>query len=224
MVLEQVISERKKILPWDGELIYNFYKSPLRRLFSEQFFELIQESYKCFLYDCPRASIIMSAEALLRVLYDQTILLIEKEIPFQTKFLSLNHKSCAEDIGKLEKISYQAIIDFLEKNSNYSHELIKKIRVIQDIRNKSAHRELPIIGEWDPEDPRPKDEFIKMLTEPNYEFPEGYMIYTTKEKNHWYQIDLREYDCGSIKNLSWQDKIAIIQYLSVLDILNDIYV
>jgi len=223
MVSEQLISERKKVLPWDAELIYSFYKSPIRRLFNEQFFELIQESYKCFLYDCPRASIIMSAEALLRVLYDQTILLIQKEIPFQTKLLSLNHKSCTEDIFKLESISYQVIVDFLEKNSSYSNELIKKIRVVQDIRNKSAHRELPIIGEWDPDDPRPRDEFIKMLIEQDYEFPEGYMIYSTKEKDHWYKIDLREYNCGSVKKLSWQDRIAIIQYLSVLDVLNDIH-
>jgi hypothetical protein len=222
MLCEEVVNRKKNILPWDGELIFDFYRSPFQRLFTEEFFELIQEAYKCFLYDAQRASITMSAEALLRILYDQTIILIEKGIPFKTKSFSLNHESTRKDMRKLEMTNFQSIVDFLEQNAAYSDELIKKIRVVQDIRNKAAHRELPIISEWDPDDPRSREEKIRMFNDLNFEFPEGYMVYTSKADEHWHKIDLRKYNCGSLKSLNWKDKIAIIQYLSVLDILYDI--
>ena len=62
---------RRKALPWDGEAVVAFYLNadPLFP-YREQFAKLFLEAYHAYLAGCPRASIVIAGEALLRAIIE----------------------------------------------------------------------------------------------------------------------------------------------------------
>ncbi|MEP0873297.1 hypothetical protein NDA01_26405 [Trichocoleus desertorum AS-A10] len=218
----------KKALPWDGKSAVDFYlKSHPCFPYREQFAKLFSEAYRAYLAGCPRASIITAGEALLRAIYDEIISLVacgyNITIP-KSKGRSVSIKADAprDTLFQLaDECSFNEAIKALQHLNIYSQELINRIFVVKELRNKATHGEFPVLDIWDPDEPRPRDEFLKIFLNPEFEFPEGYRFRSRSNSSDWFTFDPRKYKCGSLKPLDWESRFAAIQYLLVLEVITE---
>lgn len=208
---------REKVLPWNGEVVVDFYiKAHPSFLYREQLLEMLLEAHRAYLAGCPRASIIMAGEALLRVVYDRLAELTIKQGKTEAK---VRGKVIAfEDTESLFKmadsLTFCDALKMLKRYSVYPEELIDQMFAVKDLRNSAAHSNLPLLDYWDPDDPRSEAD-LKKLLRGEMEIPEGYRF--LQREGRWFKFDCRRYRCGSLRYLSPADRLAVIQYLLVED-------
>jgi hypothetical protein len=217
---------RRQALPWDGEPVVQFYlKTHPAFPYREQFRQLFREAYHTYLAACPRASIIVAGEALLRAIYDCTIQLLASGANVtirrgRRQALPLDNATPIDVLYHLtDELTFFDAIQVLQKSKVYPNDLINLMFVVKDLRNRAAHGDLPVLDDWDPDDPRPSEQFIKMLSDDTFEFPEGYRFIPSTHGAEWFTFDLRKYKCGSFKPLAWEERFAAMQYLLVLEVI-----
>lgn len=88
------------------------------------------------------------------------------------------------------------------------------LHTIKSLRNRAAHGTMPFIAEWDPDEPRPGNDWI---FDEDIEFPEGYQFYPHDGRPDLFTFDVRKHNCGSLKPLTSDEQLAAIQYLIVTD-------
>jgi hypothetical protein len=216
----------RKALPWDGDSVIQFFLETHPSFpYRDQFVQLFLEAYHAFLAGCPRASIIVGGEALLRAIYDRIVQHVQKTgnsltVPRGRRPLSQSADNATEVLFALtDELSFCQAVEVLKKTNDYSSDVISLMLVIKDLRNKAVHGDLPILHEWDPDDPRPNEQMQEILFKQDFEFPEGYRFIPSKQRPEWFTFDLRKYKCGSLKQLSTEDRFAAIQYLLVVQAL-----
>ena len=137
---DEVLTIRKKAIDFDRHQIIQTYLKIEDGMIREEFVNLIDEAHKCFISGCPRASIVMSGETLLRaILYK--IETIKSKIAISKK-----------DEEALMSNSFSKAILVLKKNNVYSDDIIKKMMIIKGLRNIAVHGTLPLLNEWDPDE------------------------------------------------------------------------
>lgn len=208
----------REALPWNGEPVVDFYvKAHPSFPFREQFVQLLFEAYHAYLARCPRASIIVAGEALLRAVYDRIVELSTQgkiTLP-KGKRTPLNLEGVAQLYKLADVLSYCQALEVLKKSGVYPQDLVDQLFVIKDLRNCAAHGDLPLLDYWDPDDPRPEGIFAQLLRG-EIEIPEGYRFWL-KNRRNWFAFDCREHKCGSLRHLSPEDRLAAIQYLLVVN-------
>jgi hypothetical protein len=212
----------RQALPWDGDSVVQFYLDAHPTFpYRERFAQLFIEAYHAFLAGCPRASMVISGEALLRAIYERIIQWISTgnklTVSRSRRPLSLEAGTPTDVLfGLADELSFCQAIDALKETKAFSEDDIHLMLVVKDLRNAAAHRELPILDEWDPKDPRPSEELTEMLwndSQPS----EGYRFIPSRQRSDWFAFDPRKYKCGSLRPLSVEDRFAAIQYLLVLE-------
>jgi hypothetical protein len=88
--------------------------------------------------------------------------------------------------------------------------------VIKELRNRAIHGQLPVIDYYDPDDPRPKEDFIKLLNG-DIKIPEGYRFMPNKDRKEWITFACRDHGVGTLTGLSFQDRYAAIQYVFAIE-------
>ncbi|PSB21211.1 hypothetical protein C7B65_04580 [Phormidesmis priestleyi ULC007] len=224
---ENLETVRREILPWAGDSVVAFYLETHPSFpYKEQFAKLFVEAYHAYLSGCSRASIIVAGEALLRAIYDQIICLVAKGYSVEIfkargRSIHLEEGTSVATLHQLtDECSFHAAIKALGQLNIYSQDLINKMRVVKDLRNRATHGDFPLFDEWDPDDPRPREQLRQILSDQDFEFPEGYRFLLDRDGADWFTIDLREYKCRSLKSLGTADRFAVIQYLLVLEIIS----
>lgn len=209
---EKVIELRKRAIDFDRMHIIQACLKTEDGLFREQFIELIREALYSYFYGCSRASVIMSGEALLRA------------ILYKINCFKDRIKILQEEEEMLESNHFSTAIYILRKNKIYCKDTIEKMKIIKDLRNLAVHGDLPVLNEWNPDDGKcSKDELFKLLKR-SIEIPEGYIfILNNRDKKKQVTFDLRDYTCGSLKQLSNLDKYAVIQVMFLIDVIESIY-
>jgi hypothetical protein len=213
---------RRQALPSDGDsVVQSFLEAHPSFPYREHFAQLLVEAHRAFLAGCPRASIIVAGEALLRAIYDGIVQHIRVgntiTISRGRRQVLLAADSAADLLfGLADDVSFCQAIDALKEAQAYSDDLIHQMFVVKDLRNNAAHGEFPILDEWDPDDPRPPEQIEELRWNPDFEFPEGYRFIPSKQRSEWFTLDLRNYNCNSLKPLAIEDRFAAIQYLLVL--------
>ena len=216
---------RREALPWDGDSVVEFFlEAHPSFLYREQFAQLFIEAYHAFLAGCPRASIIVAGEALLRAIYDQIIRHVQNGdsivVGDRRSPRPLTRETSTEKLFRLtDEVNFCQAINALEETKAYPDNVISCMRVIKNLRNAAAHGEMPLLDQWDPDDPRPPEELKKILCTRDFEFPEGYRFLLSKQQKEWFTFDLRKYKCKSLKSLDTDERFAAIQYLLVLEVL-----
>ena len=214
---------RRQALPWDGDSVVQFYLEGHPSFpYREQFIQLFLEAYRSYLAGCPRASIIVAGEALLRATYDRLIQLRrtgrQLSIRRTRRPIPLNDQTPVDVLYTLtDEVSFCEAIRSVDEAAVYPEHVIKLLFAVKDLRNRAAHGELPLLDEWDPDDPRPPERLEELLWSGTFEFPEGYRFIPSKNGSEWFTFDLRNYKCGSLKPLRFEDRFAAIQYLLVLE-------
>lgn len=222
---------RREALPWQGDTVVQFYLGAHSSFpYREQFVSLIHEAYHAFLAGCPRASIIVAGEALLRAIYDKIIRLAQEghefEIPRRRRAnLRIGRDASPDILFELtDQVSFCEAVKLLQDSDQFATDLITLLYVVKSLRNDAAHGNLPLLDDqWDPDDPRPAEKLEELLWAETFEFPEGYRFVPssvpTLPPKSWFTVDLRKYTCGSLKSLSFEEQFAAIQYLLVLEAL-----
>jgi hypothetical protein len=210
---------RREALPWPGDNIVDTYlKLHPNFKFREQFIQLLLESYHAFLAGCPRASIIVGGEALLRFVYDRVICFIGDGGMIKLKAgLALNKDTDPWDID--DQLSFCDALSALKQTGLYSNEIIDRAYAVKELRNCAAHGELPVLSDWDPDDPRSDEGFVKMLDSEDYKFPEAYQFFRRDSRVKPVRLDMRNYAPSTLRSMGWEDRFAGIQFLLVMDII-----
>ena len=218
---------RRQALPWNGEPVVQFYlKAHAAFPYRGQFLQLFREAYLTFVAACPRASIIVAGEALRRVIYDCIIQRLAGGTPVvrlssDREPLRLNSATSAEGLSHLaEALTFHEAIQVLQKSNVYSPELIKLMFIVKELQHRAAHDDFPVLDLWEPDEPSSDEEFMHMLSDNTFAFPEGYRFIPSKQGREWFTFDLRKYKCGSLKPLAWEERLAAIQYLLVLEVID----
>ncbi len=225
------MTERAKALPWRGSSVVEFYLSAHPSFpYRMQFISLIKEAHDSFIAGCPRASVIVAGEALLRAIYDKIIRLAneghEFEIPRRRRANLKIQRGV--DTGILfeltDHVSFSEAVKLLADSGLFENDFITILYVIKSLRNDAVHGDFPFLDtKWDPDDPRPAEQRRELLFSQTFEFPEGYRFIPSRvptlAANSWFTIDLRKYRCGSLKSLAFEEQFAAIQYMLVLDAL-----
>ncbi len=184
-----------------------------------------EAAYHSYLGACPRASIIVAGEALLRTIYDCIIQLCASGANVTVSrnrraAISLGDATPADARWRLtDELTFYEAIQALQKFGVYPNDLINHMLVVQCLRNCAAHGDLPLLDDWDPDDPRPLGELMEILQDRTYDFPEGYSFISSKDGSKQFKFDLRKYKCGSLKPLQPDDRFAVIQQAVVLDVI-----
>lgn len=221
---QEQINLRKKVLPWPGDVIanlYTAYREPF--VYGEKFVELIFESYRAYLAGCPRASIITAGEALFRILCFKVAeeLCKNGDITINKRKLILSKDNVDHLFYLYEHITYDEILSIIKQKKMYSVDFIKQMYTVKGLRNYAAHGEFPILDEWDPDDPRPKDQFLALI-DGEIEIPEGYRFHSSRKSKEWFTFACRDYNCSSLKGLSVENRYAVIQLALVFNIISKI--
>ena len=220
--------KRREIYPWDGDTLVDILKRAHPNFpYKDQFAELFLEAYHAYEAGCPHASIITAGEAFLRIVYDRIIHLLSdgKEIKISKgkRLQTFNADSPIEVIFNLtDEMTFCEAIYGMKNANIFAKELIDKMFVIKDLRNRATHGELPLLDDWDPdESDRDWDETWKIITKGEKKFPEGYRFIGRKGSSEWNHIDIKKYQCNSLKPLPYKDRFAVIQMLLVIEVITE---
>lgn len=81
--------------------------------------------------------------------------------------------------------------------NSFASDHITRLYIVKSIRNAAVHGDLPVLDQWDPDNPRPKEQRRSMLFGEAFEFPEGYRVIPKivfkLGPDDWCQFDLRKY-------------------------------
>lgn len=208
---DKLIKSRLKAINYDGAQIVQTYLKIEDGMVKEEFVKLVIEAYHCFINGCPRASILMSGETLLRV------------ILYQINTLKSQIKISRYESNQLTSKHFATAIGVLKKNKVYPTEVIKMMEIIKELRNIAVHGEFPVLFDWDPDDGRSEVELMNLyngLTE----IPEGYKFdLKLGKKKINVTFDLRKYNCNSLKKIDILDKYAVIQFSLFINIISCIF-
>lgn len=216
---QERIEQRKQALPWHGEAVVNFYlaaKEPFP--YGEKFAELIYEAYQAFIAGCPRASIIISGEALLQAIFYKVAkeLISLGTISNRKKGIKLSKDNLNHVRNLSDYLTFDQALAILKQEGLYSAALIERMYIIKSLRNDAAHGEFPLLDYWDPDDPRDKDQLLALL-QGQIEIPEGYRFIPSRGDKVWFTLACRDYNCGSLKALSIESRFAAIQLVLTFD-------
>ena len=218
---------RKAALPWNGQAAIDVYLQTHKDFaYGDKFLQLLAESYHSYVAGCARASIILSGEALLRLLYDRMIWSLKYKGPLtfakgKQKKVIISEKT--QTLFKLEEdYTYNEVIEILEQNKIFAVDLTSQMRVIKDLRNRAAHSDFPVLNDWDPDEPRGTEKIKEIWSDPSFQFPEAYQFIANRKGRKSIKIDLRKHNCGSFRELSYELRFAAIQYLLLIDLMKKI--
>lgn len=214
-------ARRAEALPWNGEPIVAFFEvaSP-RSTYRDEFVLLILESRHSFIAGCPRASMIVAGEACQRVLFEILSPLAKKghENSVNRGRLSpfvLSPNMNEDQLYALhDELSFDQVLRLVEGMNVLPEALLSQMHVIKSLRNRAAHGCLPVVFEWDPDEPRLGTDWI---FDESVEFPEGYQFVANKRHDEMFTFDPREYGCRSLKSLTAEERLAAIQYTLIMD-------
>jgi hypothetical protein len=191
----------------------------------DDFVTLFLESYRAYLSGCPRASIIVAGECLLRAVFAR----IESEIVLRRAPLSVGTGKKKKTISiyfdaiNVDLLSFCEALDLLKQNQLLSDSALDIAYTVKELRNRTAHGQLPLLDNWDSDEPRVpgSPEHKRMLWDESFAFPEGYRFIPSKDKKkgNWFTFDCRKHHCGSLKRLGVEERFAAIQYSLVVDAL-----
>lgn len=187
--------------------------------------KLFLEARRAYLGGCPRASIIVAGESLLRAVFAR----IESEVMQQGSPLSVQGrggrtKTVGTDfeVAELpEHLTFSEALDLVKQNRILPDPVLDIAYTVKDLRNHAAHGQFPLLDDWDPDEPRPLDspEHNRMLWDKSFSFPEGYRFVPSKRRGAWFTFDCRRHHCASLKQLGVEEQYAAIQYCLVTDAL-----
>jgi hypothetical protein len=191
----------------------------------DDFVKLFLEAHWAYLGGCPRASIFVAGESLLRAVFAR----IESEVfqrktPLTVKARSGRTKTVGTDFDVAELPEYLTFceaLDLVKQNQILSDPALDVAYTVKDLRNHAAHGQFPLLDYWDPDEPRPIDspEYAQVMWEKSFIFPEGYRFVPSKKRGTWFTFDCRRHYCGSFKDLGIEEQYAAIQYCLVVDAL-----
>lgn len=218
MVNEQQFA-REAAVPWDADTLVAFYEHS-HPLFSyrEEVLKMALDAHKLYVLGFPKPSIIMSGEALLRAIYDRIVVLVTTR--GRISYQNINGRPLviqARDIGEARyewnnQLTFHDAILILKRSRVYPRTLTERMFVIKELRNIATHGELPLLDDFDPDDPRSKEDFIKLLSG-DVEKPEGYQFMPFKSRRQWFKFACRDHGIGTLKSLPVEDRYAAIQYV-----------
>jgi hypothetical protein len=212
---------RAKALPWPGDNVVDGYLMLHPDLkYREQCIQLLLEAYHAFLAGSNRASIIVAGEALLRLVYDRIVCFVGNghKIRFYKEDRTLTILDQNKDpLTLCDRLTFCDALQALKQTNLYPPEMIDKAYAVKDLRNLAAHGELPVLSEWDPDEPRNDEEFKKMFSSESYEFPEAYQFWRGNPRR-LVRLNMREYAPATFRSIGWEDRFAGIQFLLVVDV------
>lgn len=210
-------------LPWDASALIAFYEHshPVFR-YREEVLKFALEAHKLFVSGFPVPSIIMSGEALLRAIYDRIVVLVTQQDQVINK--NINGRPLvirASDIGENpwewdDRLTFNGAIWVLKRSRVYSESLIDRMFVIKELRNRAIHGQLPQLELFDPDEPRSKEDFIKLL-KGDFEISEGYRFRPPKNRRKWVTFACRDHGVGTLSEISSEDRYAAIQYVFAIE-------
>jgi hypothetical protein len=226
----------EQAIAYDKTIPVRFYLqvSPGWRYYREQAIEMLFEARRCFMSNCPRAAAILAGETLLRAIYDRILYLLGtltssnlRGIAYgtgrgRTNLYELSNKKEFNPYDLVDEITFEDAIKILEQSGLYQQPLLERIYQVKALRNVTTHKEYPLIDEWDPDDPRPEEEYravMEAMLARTWVFPEGYRIWNERRKE-WIKFDCREFNC-TLKQLGTGHRIAAIQLHFVQAIIKD---
>jgi hypothetical protein len=221
-VSEQTAETRKAVLPWNGSIVADFFLSANKSWpYGIKFAQLLCHAYHAYVAGFSTASIIMAGEGLLRAVFEKIALIIEIKGQFIVKTKRKNIKLTRQYSrgGLSDNLSFDQALMGLRQEQAYLPNLIDSMYAVKSLRNDVLHGDLPILYPWDPDDPRPEDQWMEMLAQDDFVFPEGYKFKPSRGNGQWVKIDIRKYRCSSLRELSTEDRFAVIQQLLVVDII-----
>ncbi len=210
-------------LPWPSELLSAAVVPDVgHSRYVSHFAELFVEAHHAYLSGCPRASIIVAGEALLRAAFAR----IESEVVQRGPLTVQNRRGKTKTVGTAfelaelpDNLSFAEALDLLKQNRIIPDRTLDVAYTVKDLRNHSAHGQFPLLDEWDPDSPRPLSERNRMLFDDSFVFPEGYRLVPSKQRDTWFTFDCRRYHCGSLKKLGVEEQYAAIQFCLVAEAL-----
>jgi hypothetical protein len=216
----------REALPWPGNDVVNAYLTLHPKFkYREQCIQLLLESYHAFLAGCPRASIIVAGEALLRFVYDRIICFvgdggtieITRKGKARGQALTLDRETDPWVLD--DQLPFCDALQALRRTRLCPSEMIDKAYAVKDLRNCAAHGELPVLSDWDPDEPRNDEEFEKMFSKEDYEFPEAYQFWRRDDPSRAIRLDMRKYAPVTFRSIGWEESFVGIQFLLVIGIL-----
>ncbi len=222
----------EKAIKWDATIHIAFYQlsDPPGGLFRYQYLELISEAYHCFMNNCPRASVIVAGEALLRAIFDRIVFLLPKiaNISYRsrskkTTVLELMNKKGNKYDNLVDALTFDEAIGILRKSQVYDQSLIERMYDVKALRNMVTHKGYAFIDNWVPNPPsKSKEHSLELsisIENQQPASPEAYRMHNERN-DKWIYFNCREHNC-TLKALDYRLKLAAIQYYLVQDIIKD---
>ncbi|MEK3786914.1 hypothetical protein [Paenibacillus sp. FSL K6-1230] len=212
--------ERRQVINLNSFELERVYERIKAYEYGEEFLIRLFESYMCYLNNLSISSIIVSSEAMFRVLCDRVKrIAVEQKVNITISKNTVMYSELIEDPFSLsDKFTFNNLITYLEKQKVYNKDVIDNLKKVKNLRNKVTHGTLPLITEWDPDDPRSREEILNLLRGVS-EIPEAYKISLRSGPVYF---DCREYDL-SLRSLDPASKIAVIQLVYIREILMSIF-
>lgn len=207
---------RKAALPWYGDTVVGAYQKSHAVRYREDFLELIFEGYRTYVGGNARASMIVTGEALLRILYVRIADLL------QDGPLTVRQETRAIRIRPSSVYDLQDELTFAQAEkalSDYLNPVVyEQVDAVRFLRNRAAHADLPMLDEWDPLDPRSAADFLDLLRD-RTSIPEAYRFHNG---HSWVTICVKDHPCNTMHELSTSEKLAAIQQLFVLSVIKEL--
>ena len=215
---------RQNAVPWDvtANALLGFYeRSHPAFSYRDEVLELVSDAHKLYVLGFPRPSMIMSGEGLLRAIYDRLVVLVTKRGKEEYRINGRTFELRRRDIGEApldwnDRLSFNEAIFVLRKSRVYSRSVTDRMFVVKELRNLATHRHLPLIERYDPDEPRPRQEFVKLLSG-DIQIPEGYRFRPFKDRGQWFTFACRDHGTGSLKEFTAGDKFAAIQLVLTVE-------
>jgi hypothetical protein len=193
----------------------------------DDFVKLFLEAYQAYLAGCPRASIIVAGESLLRAIFARIESeVVQRRAPLTVQARGGRAKTVGTDfeVAELpEYLTFCEALDLLRQNRLLPDRVLELAYTVKDLRNHAAHGQFPLLDQWDPDSPRPLPERMLLIESAvkneAFVFPEGYRFVPSKRRGTWFTFDCRRHRCGSFKELGIEEQYAAIQYCLVVDAL-----
>ena len=201
-------SIRKAALPWYGKIVIGAYLKSHQARYGEDFLELVSEGYRTYVDGNARTSMIVTGEALLRILYARIAEML------QNGPLTVRQGARTIRIRPSSIYDLQDELTFAQAERALSAYLdpavYEQVDAVRFLRNRAAHADLPMLDEWDPRDQRSAEDFFDLLSDQT-SIPEAYRFH---KGDTWVTIFVKDHPCNTMHDLSTSEKLAAIQQLS----------
>jgi len=208
---------REAALPWYGKTVVGAYLKSRGARYGEDFVELILEGYQTYVDGSARASMIVAGEALLRVLYARIAEILQEgplTVPHGKRIITIRPSSVYDLPDELTFAQAERAL-----NSYIDSRVYEQVTAVRFLRNRAAHGDLPLLDEWDPDDLRSETDFFSLLSG-KISIAEGYRFYRA---NTWITLAIRDHPCNTLHELSMGEKLAVIQQLLVISVIQQLF-